>query len=44
VDGYEHREIASILGLNEASVRVMLFRVRKKLAGRLDPARKEVER
>ncbi|MFP5285331.1 MAG: RNA polymerase sigma factor [Thermoanaerobaculia bacterium] len=44
VEGYEHREIAAILGLNEASVRVMLFRVRKKLAGRLDPARKEVER
>ena len=44
VEGYEHREIAGILGLNEASVRVMLFRVRKKLAGRLEPARKEVER
>lgn len=43
VEGYEHREIAGILGLNEASVRVMLFRVRKKLAGRLEPARKEVE-
>lgn len=43
VEGYEHREIASILGLNEASVRVMLFRARKKLAGRLDPARPEVE-
>lgn len=31
VEGYEHREIASILGLQEGSVRVILFRARKKL-------------
>ena len=31
VEGYEHREIARILGLQEGSVRVILFRARKKL-------------
>lgn len=31
VEGYEHREIAHILGLQEGSVRVILFRARKKL-------------
>jgi len=32
VEGYRHREIASILGLGEKSVRVLLFRAKKKLA------------
>jgi len=33
VEGNEHKEIAQILGLNEKSVRVLLFRARRKLAG-----------
>jgi len=32
VEGYEHREIAEILKLNSLSVRVLLFRARRKLA------------
>jgi RNA polymerase sigma-70 factor (ECF subfamily) len=32
VEGFEHREIASVLGLREKSVRVLLFRARRKLA------------
>ena len=32
VEGFEHREIASLLGLREKSVRVLLFRARRKLA------------
>lgn len=31
VEGYDHREIAKVLGLQERSVRVILFRARKKL-------------
>ena len=31
VEGYDHREIARVLGLQEGSVRVILFRARKKL-------------
>lgn len=31
VEGYDHREIAKVLGLQESSVRVILFRARKKL-------------
>ena len=31
VEGYDHREIAKVLGLQEGSVRVILFRARKKL-------------
>ncbi len=33
VEGYTHREISDIMGLNEKSVKVMLFRVKKKFAG-----------
>lgn len=33
VEGFDHREIASALQLGEKSVRVLLFRARKKLAG-----------
>ncbi len=33
VEGFDHREIASTLQLAEKSVRVLLFRARKKLAG-----------
>jgi len=32
VEGYEHREIAGILRLNSMSVRVLLFRARRRLA------------
>ena len=31
VEGYDHREIAKVLGLQEGSVRVILFRARNKL-------------
>ena len=31
VEGYDHREIAGILNLKEASIRVVLFRARRKL-------------
>ena len=33
VEGFSHNEIASALGLREKSVRVLLFRARRKLAG-----------
>jgi RNA polymerase sigma-70 factor (ECF subfamily) len=33
VEGFDHREIASALQLKEGSIRVLLFRARKKLAG-----------
>ncbi len=36
VEGYEHREIASVLELGEKSVRVLLFRARQKLARSLE--------
>jgi RNA polymerase sigma-70 factor, ECF subfamily len=35
VEGFDHREIAVALQLKERSVRVLLFRARKKLAGML---------
>ena len=35
VEGFDHREIAAALQLKEKSVRVLLFRARKKLAGLL---------
>ncbi len=35
VEGFEHREIASILGLREKSIRVLLFRARRKMANSL---------
>lgn len=41
VEGYDHREIAGIVGVKEASVRVLLFRARKKAARELD--RREVK-
>lgn len=36
VEGYDHKEIAATLGLQALSVRVLLFRARRKLAGLLD--------
>ena len=33
VEGFDHREIALALRVNQKSVRVLLFRARKKLAG-----------
>lgn len=38
VEGFEHREIAAALRLKEKSVRVLLFRARKKLARTLESA------
>lgn len=38
VEGFEHREIAAAVGLGEKSVRVLLFRARKKLAHTLESA------
>jgi RNA polymerase sigma-70 factor (ECF subfamily) len=38
VEGFEHREIAAALRLREKSVRVLLFRARKKLASGLEKA------
>lgn len=35
VEGFDHREISSALQLKEGSIRVLLFRARKKLAGML---------
>ncbi len=36
VEGFSHREIAASLGMREKSVRVVLFRARRKLAGILE--------
>lgn len=36
VEGYEHREIADVLHLNAMSVRVLLFRARRKLVSLLE--------
>lgn len=41
VDGYAHREIAEILAVEPGSVRVMLFRAKKKLASRLVPEKQK---
>jgi len=38
VEGFEHREIAAALQVKEKSVRVLLFRVRRKLAHTLESA------
>ena len=38
VEGFEHREIAAALQVKEKSVRVLLFRARKKLASTLESA------
>jgi RNA polymerase sigma-70 factor (ECF subfamily) len=35
-EGYEHRDIARIIGIGRASVRVLLFRARRKLANLLE--------
>lgn len=40
VEGYEHREIAQILKLNAMSVRVLLFRARRRLAQFLESEKK----
>jgi RNA polymerase sigma-70 factor (ECF subfamily) len=34
-EGYSHREIAQVMGLSAASVRLLLFRARRKIAGLL---------
>lgn len=40
VEGYGHREIAEMLGLKAGSVRVLLFRLRQRLAKRLRAERR----
>ena len=35
VEGYTHREISELTGLNEKSLKVTLFRIRKKFAAML---------
>ena len=37
-EGYSHREIAQITGLASASIRLLLFRARRKAARLLEPA------
>ena len=39
VEGLDHREIAAVFGVHERSVRVILFRARKKLAAILEKGR-----
>ena len=40
-EGYSHREIAEITGLASASIRLLLFRARRKMAGMLTSQRRE---
>ncbi|MFT4111458.1 RNA polymerase sigma factor [Silvibacterium sp.] len=41
VEGMDHAEIAAVTGLNRLSVKMLLFRARKKAAELLEPSRKE---
>jgi RNA polymerase sigma-70 factor (ECF subfamily) len=34
-EGYSHREIAQVMGLSTASIRLLLFRARRKIAALL---------
>ena len=43
VEGYNHAEIAETLGLNSLSVRVLLFRARRKLSVLLETQKPEVK-
>jgi RNA polymerase sigma-70 factor (ECF subfamily) len=43
VEGFDHREIASTLQLKEGSIRVLLFRARKRLADMLVKRRVTIE-
>ncbi len=43
VEGHEHREIAEMLGLKSLSVRVLLFRARRKLVNIMDTNNVEVD-
>ena len=43
VEGHQHNEIAAMLGLKSLSVRVLLFRAKRKLAGLLDAENSEVQ-
>jgi RNA polymerase sigma-70 factor, ECF subfamily len=40
-EGYSHREIAAVTGLASASIRLLLFRARRKIAGLLRAAQPE---
>lgn len=44
VEGHEHREIAQMLGLQALSVRVLLFRAKKKLSKLLEANNFEVQK
>ncbi|WP_164981485.1 RNA polymerase sigma factor [Silvibacterium dinghuense] len=41
VEGMDHAEIAAVTGLNRLSVRMLLFRARKRAAEMLEPERRE---
>lgn len=43
VEGQQHDDIAAMLGLKSLSVRVLLFRAKRKLAGLLDTQNNEVQ-
>jgi RNA polymerase sigma-70 factor, ECF subfamily len=43
-EGYSHREIAEITGLASASIRLLLFRARRKIAALLRAGQKQMER
>lgn len=44
VEGHEHREIAEMLGLNALSIKVLMFRARRKLAKLLEENSFEVNK
>lgn len=44
VEGHDHKEIAEMLGLKSLSVRVLLFRARRKLVNLLDTNNFEVDK
>jgi len=43
VEGFDHEEIAQVLKMKPKSVRVLLFRARKKLGALLDPGRADTQ-
>ncbi len=42
VEGYEHREIAGVLNLSTVSIKVLLFRARRRLAALLESEKGEI--
>jgi RNA polymerase sigma-70 factor (ECF subfamily) len=43
VERFSHKEIAEILGLKSGSIRLLLFRARKKLGAMLEESNRSVE-